>query len=359
MKIEIIKIKSPKFKPDFKDLKSLGFGKHFSDHMFTMDYSKEKSWHNAKIIPYGKLEFEPSMSVFHYGQTSWEGLKAYKDKNNEISLFRPSKNFERLNNSSKRMNIPEIDEEFCLEVLKTLLSLDKDWIPNEPNTSLYIRPMMIATEAAIGLHPSNTYKFIIICSPSGVYCDLNPTKIIVEEKYVRAVPGGTGFAKTSGNYAASIKAQVEAIEKGYFQNLWLDGIERKYVEEVGSMNIFFKINGEVVTPMLNGSILSGITRLSVIELLKDWKISISERRISIDEVYDCHKNGTLEEIFGTGTAAVISPIGELSWRDEKIVINDNKIGDLTKKIYDEITGIQFGKIEDRFSWTYKVQTNNL
>ncbi|MDR1392239.1 MAG: branched-chain amino acid aminotransferase [Clostridiales bacterium] len=354
MNLKIIKNSKPKEKPDFSDAKKLGFGKIFSDHMFVMDYLKNKGWHNARIVPYGKFEIEPSISVLHYGQSAWEGLKAYKTDDNNILLFRPEKNFERLNNSMNRLEIPKIDENFCLEALKKLILIDKEWVPNFPQTSLYIRPIAISTDTEIRLKSSENYKFLIICSPSGNYNDLAPNKIIVEEKYVRAAPGGTGFAKTPGNYAATLTSQKIANEKGYSQVLWLEAIERKYIEEVGSMNIFFKISGEIITPALNGSILPGITRMSVIEILKDWEIPVSERKISIEEIYKAYKNETLEECFGSGTAAVITSVGELSWQDKKIIVNENKIGSLTKKLYDEITGIQYGKIKDKFNWTMNI-----
>lgn len=337
-------------------MENLPFGQYFSDHMFVMDYEEGKGWHDPRIVPYGPISLEPSAMVFHYAQEVFEGLKAYKGKNGQVRLFRPEKNFERLNRSDDRMAIPHIDEELCLEGLKQLVSLDRDWIPEQEGASLYIRPFVIATDPYLGVRPSSTYKFMIICSPSGLYYPegLAPVRIYVEDEYVRAVRGGTGFTKTGGNYASSIKAQVIAHEKGYSQVLWLDGVEQKYVEEVGSMNIFFKIDGEVVTPALNGSILSGITRMSTIELLKKWGVPVSEKRISIQEIANAYDAGKLEECFGTGTAAIISPVGELRWEDHVMHINNNQIGPVTQRLFDAITGIQTGTMEDEMNWVVTI-----
>ncbi|RKJ37454.1 branched-chain amino acid aminotransferase, partial [Butyricicoccus sp. 1XD8-22] len=326
------------------------------DHMFIVEYTEGKGWHDARIIPYQPIQIDPSAMVFHYGQAVFEGLKAYKTVDGKVLLFRPDRNFARLNNSNERMVIPAIDEAFALEALKQLVTIDREWVPDAPGTSLYIRPFIIGTEANLGVHPSKSYKFIIIMSPSGSYYKegINPVKIMVEQKYVRAVAGGTGEAKTAGNYASALKGQEIATAEGYSQTLWLDGKEKKYVEEVGSMNIFFKINGKVVTPALNGSILPGITRDSMIQVLKSKNIPVEERRITIDEVVEANKNGTLEEVFGTGTAAVISPVGELKYLDEKIIINDGKIGEVSQMLYDTLTGIQNGTIEDTFGWTIKL-----
>ena len=353
MEITITKTTAPKAKPQ---MSNLPFGKIFSDHMFVMDYTEGIGWHDARIVPYGPISLDPSAMVFHYAQEIFEGLKAYKSKDGHVRLFRPYKNFERLNVSAERLAIPAVDVDFCVEALKQLVELDRDWIPEQEGASLYIRPFIIATDEFLGVSPSKTYKFMIICSPSGLYYPegLNPVKIYVEDTYVRTVRGATGFTKTGGNYASSIKAQVIAHERGYSQVLWLDGVEQKYIEEVGAMNIFFKIDGEVVTPMLNGSILSGITRMSAVELLKKWGVPVSERRISIQEVYEAHQAGKLEECFGTGTAAVISPVGELRWGDHAMNINDNKIGETTQRIYDTITGIQNGTVEDEENWVVKV-----
>lgn len=352
IKVDLSSTKKPK-----PDADKLQFGKIFTDHMFIMDYKEGHGWHDPRIVPYQPLTLEPSCVVFHYGQTVFEGLKAYVTKDGEVQLFRPEKNFQRLNRSNNRMVIPHIDEEFALEALKKLVSIDKEWIPTAEGTSLYIRPFVIATQPYLGVAPSTQYMFIIIMSPVGAYYKegLNPVKIQVENEYVRTVKGGTGEAKTGGNYAASLKAQEISGGKGYSQVLWLDGREHKYVEEVGSMNMFFKIDGKVVTPVLNGSILPGITRDSIIQLLKHWNVPVEERRISIDEIYEAYINGKLEEAFGTGTAAVISPVGELLWKNERIILNDGKTGPTSKKLYDTLTGIQYGTEPDPFGWTVKVE----
>lgn len=353
MEIRVELTKNPKVKPCSEDL---GFGKFFSDHMFIMDYVEGKGWHDARIVPYGAIAYEPSLMVFHYGQSIFEGLKAYKTDSGDVVLFRPDENMKRLNNSCDGLCIPRIDEDFAIHAMKKLVDIDRDWIPEAPNTSLYIRPFIIATDPNLGVRPSYTYQFIIITGPVGAYYKegLNPVKIYVESHYVRAVIGGLGQAKASANYAASLKAQMVAKEKGYSQVLWLDGIERKYVEEVGTMNVFFVIGDEVVTPELNGSILPGITRKSCIELLRSWGLKISERRVSIQEIYDTNAKGQLKEAFGTGTAAVISPIGELCWNDKKITLSGGNIGKLSQKLYDELTGIQYTKKPDPFNWVTRV-----
>ncbi len=345
---------TPKQKPSADN--PLTFGTIFTDHMFVMDYNPEQGWHDARIIPYGPLEFDPSCMVLHYGQAIFEGLKAYKTKDGEVLLYRPFENMKRMNRSNDRLCIPEVDVDFAVEAIKQLVLIDKEWIPDGDGTSLYIRPFIFGTDNALGVHPSHTYKFIVILSPVGSYyaSGLAPVKIWVESEYVRAVRGGIGFAKTAGNYAASLKAQEVAGKEGYSQVLWLDGVEQKYVEEVGAMNIFFKIDGEVVTPQLNGSILAGITRDSVIRVLRANGYKVSEKRISIDEIHEAYKNGKLEEVFGTGTAAVISPVGELCYRDEKMVINGNEIGPVSQLLYDTITGLQKGAVEDTFGFTYKL-----
>lgn len=352
MEIKVELTKTPKEKPASDNL---AFGNIFSDHMFIMDYQEGKGWHDARIVPYSSMSYEPSIMVFHYGQAIFEGLKAYKAKG-EVVMFRPDENFKRLNNSCDALCIPKIDEAFAVEALKKLIDIDRDWVPDAPDTSLYIRPFIIATEPHIGVHPANSYQFIIITGPVGAYYKegLNPVKIFVESHYVRAVKGGLGEAKASANYAASLKAQEMAAKNGYTQVLWLDGVERKYVEEVGTMNVFFVIGDEVVTPALNGSILPGITRKSCLELLRSWGLNVSERRISIQEIYDAADNGQLKEAFGTGTAAVISPIGELCWNDKRLSLSDGKIGELSQKLYDNITGIQYTKLSDQFNWIVKI-----
>ncbi|ATF12175.1 branched-chain amino acid aminotransferase [Brevibacillus brevis X23] len=334
----------------------LGFGVHFTDHMFTMDYTEGKGWHDPQIVPYSPLTLDPAAMVFHYGQAVFEGLKAYRNEEGKVSLFRPDQNFKRMNRSLERMSMPLIDEDFMVEALKQLVAVDKEWIPTESGQSLYIRPFVIATEPCFGVRASHTYKLVIVLSPVGAYYagGMKPVKIYVENNYVRAVRGGTGNAKVAGNYAGGLKAQVEAKEKGYEQVLWLDGVENKYIEEVGSMNVFFKVKGEVWTPALNGSILEGITRDSTIQLLKDWGIPVVEKRISMEELHTAYVNGELEEAFGTGTAAVISPVGDLNWNGHQMIINGEKTGELTTRLYDEMTGIQYGEREDKFGWSVEV-----
>ncbi|PAQ15409.1 branched chain amino acid aminotransferase [Bacillaceae bacterium SAOS 7] len=346
---------SPERKPK-PESNQLGFGKIFTDHMFVMDYTEGKGWHDPRVVPYQPLTLDPASMIFHYGQTVFEGMKAYLTKDQRILLFRPERNLQRLNHSNDRLCIPNIDEELALEALKKLILVDKEWIPTAEGTSLYIRPFIIATEPFLGVHASSSYKFIIILSPVGLYYKegIQPVKILVESEYVRAVAGGTGEAKTAGNYASSLKAQEVASQKEYSQVLWLDGVEKKYIEEVGSMNVFFKIDGEVVTPALNGSILEGVTRNSVIQLLKHWGVPVSERKISMQEVYDAYQAGKLEEAFGTGTAAVISPIGEFCWKDEKLVINEGETGEISKQLYQTITGIQNGTEPDPFDWLVEI-----
>jgi branched-chain amino acid aminotransferase len=352
--IHIEKSKTPNPKPDQT---KLGFGKYFTDHMFVMDYSTDQGWYDPRIIPYAPLQLDPSTMVFHYGQITFEGLKAYRTDDGRVLLFRPDKNMERMNQSNDRLCIPTLDPTFGVEAIKKLVSVDKDWIPTVEGTSLYVRPFVIPTDPYLGVRPANTYKFIIILSPVGAYYPegINPVKIYVESQYVRAVKGGLGFVKTPGNYAASLKAQVEATQKGFTQVLWLDGVEKRYIEEVGTMNVFFKINGEVITPTLEGSILPGITRDSTIQLLKSWRIPFQERKISIQELYQAQAEGKLEEAFGTGTAAVISPIGELSWNGNRISINNSEIGKLSADLYRTITGIQKGSLKDDWNWIVEVQ----
>jgi len=334
----------------------LGFGQYYTDHMLIVEYDEGKGWHSPRIEPYHNIELDPAAKVFHYGQTVFEGLKAYRTEDGRVLLFRPRKNFERLNRSCDRLSIPRLDEDFLLESLLELIRIDRDWVPDAPGTSLYIRPFIIATEPALGLAPSRKYMYMVILSPVGMYYKegIKPVKIFVEPEYVRAVRGGTGEAKTAGNYAASLKAQEKAEGLGYTQVLWLDGVERRYVEEVGSMNVFFKIGDTVVTPSLNGSVLAGVTRDSVIQMIRHWGIRLEERLLPIDEVLAAAKNGTLVEAFGSGTAAVISPIGELNIGGETIVIGNNQTGELTARLYDTLTGIQFGRLPDPFGWTMEV-----
>ncbi len=339
------------------DESSLGFGTYFTDHMFNMDYNPEKGWHNPRIEPYGPLEMDPSSMVLHYGQAIFEGLKAYKTDSGGIQLFRPMDNIKRLNRSGHLLCMPPVDEEFVLEALLKLLKIEKDWVPAAAGTSLYIRPTIIAMDPYIGLRSSNTYRFFIILSPVGAYYPegFDPVKIWVTTKYVRAVRVGVGEAKTAGNYAASLYATNLAQEDGYTQVLWLDGVELKYVEEVGSMNIFFVIGDELITPELNRSILSGVTRDSVIKLAKSWGIKVVERKISIDEVYSAHGDGTLKEVFGSGTAAVISPVGHIKFDGREITVGDGGVGPLAGKLFDELTAVQYGQAKDSFGWIVPVE----
>ena len=350
--IKITKTTAPKEKPKG----NLGFGRIFTDHMFVMDYTQGVGWHDPRIVPYQDLTLSPAAMVFHYGQEMFEGLKAYKGDDGANYLFRPDMNAKRTNDTNDRLCIPQIDPDDALQAIVELVRTDIDWVPAEKGTSLYIRPFIIATDPFLGVHPSKTYKFIIILSPVGSYyaAGLDPVKICVEDEYVRAVKGGMGFAKTGGNYAASLIGQQKAEEMGYAQVLWLDGIEHKYIDEVGAMNVFFVIDGEIITPSLEGNILPGVTRASAIDYLKAEGYKVTERRISIDEVYAAADAGKLDEVFGTGTAAVISPVGELNWDGRVIVINDGKIGKISQMLYDAITGIQWGEKPDAFQWTLEV-----
>ncbi|MDR1560192.1 MAG: branched-chain amino acid aminotransferase [Clostridiales bacterium] len=353
MDIDIQLTRNPKSKPDPETLE---FGKIFTDHMFIAEYEEGKGWYKAEILPYAPLELDPSIMALHYAQSVFEGLKCYRAADGRLLLFRPEMNFKRMNRSDERLCIPYIDEDFALRALMELLKTDKDWVPSLDGTSLYIRPFVFATERALGVHPSRQYKFMIILSPVGAYYKegLNPVRIVIEDEYVRSVRGGIGFTKGAANYAISLKGQEKAQANGFTQVLWLDGVERKYIEEVGTMNVFFKINGEVVTPMLSGSILPGVTRDSVIQLIKSRGIPLSERRISVDELLDAQENGRLEEGFGSGTAAVISPIGSLSRKGREFVIAGGGIGELSRGLYEQLTGIQYGRLPDPFGWVREV-----
>lgn len=346
--LAITKVSKPGTLPDESQL---GFGRHFTDHMFVMDYETGKGWHSPRIEPYGQFGLEPSAMVLHYGQAIFEGMKAFR-QDNQIVLFRTQDYLNRFNRSADILCIPRIDVDVVTKGLKTLLEIDQAWVPAKQGTSLYIRPFIVANDPYVGVKSSDHYKLFIILSPVGAYyaAGFNPVSIRVEDKYVRAIKGGVGEAKTPANYAASLRAQEEAKKEGYAQVLWLDATERKYIEEVGTMNIFFKINGELITPALNGSILGGITRRTVIELAKDWGVPVSEREISIDEVFAANEKGQLEEAFGSGTAAVISPVGELSWKGEKIIINGNQTGPFAQKLFDQVTGIQYGNVPDKHNW---------
>ena len=354
MEIKIVKNENPKQKPDEN---SLGFGKYFTDHMFIMDHDYENGWHNARIVPYGNLSLSPASTVLHYGEEIFEGMKAYLTEDGKIQLFRPYENAKRMNKSADRLCLPEIPEEDFVEAIKKLVEIDKEWIPKAKGTSLYIRPFLFGNDETLGVHTVHHSTFVIILSPVGSYYKegLNPVKILIETEDVRAVRGGTGFAKCGGNYAASSRAGKKAEEKGYSQVLWLDGVERKYIEEVGAMNVMFKINGEVITPALLGSILPGITRKSCLEILKKEGIKATERKLSLEELTNAVENGTLEEAWGCGTAAVISPIGLIEVNGKKYEINNGKIGPVSQMLYDKITGIQTGRIKDEFGWTVEVK----
>lgn len=351
--IKVTLTTDPKPKPDPS---RLVFGHTFTDHMFLMNYNTEQGWHDARIVPYGPLTLSPSCMVFHYAQEVFEGLKAYRTPDGGVQLFRPEQNARRMNRSCERLCIPEIPEELFLEALLQLVRLEKDWVPSAPGTSLYLRPFVFATDPNLGVHASHTYLFAIICSPVGSYYPegINPVKIYVENDDVRAVRGGTGYTKCGGNYAASIRAGERAEQQGYSQVLWLDGVHRKYIEEVGAMNVMFQVNGEVITPELTGSVLPGITRMSCLELLRSWGLPVAERLITAEELFEAASSGALEEAWGTGTAAVVSPIGELAWNGQSCVINGGKIGTLTQKLYDTLTGIQWGTLPDSMGWTVKV-----
>ncbi len=350
MEIKIIENTNPSVMPDPS---VLGFGQYFTDHMFIMDYSVDKGWHDARIVPFGPVNIHPASTVLHYGSEIFEGLKAYRRADGKVQLFRPLENIRRMNRSAERMCLPEIPEDMFLEVLTKFVAHEQDWTPSAEGTSLYIRPFMYGNDETLGVHAVKRATFMIITSPVGSYYKegINPVKIMIEDQDVRAVRGGTGEAKCGGNYAASNRAGERAAQKGYSQVLWLDGVERKYIEEVGAMNVMFKIDGTVVTPKLSGSILPGITRKSCIEILKSKGYKVEERLLSIDELEDALKSGKLEEAWGCGTAAVISPIGEFSYKGEQFVVNEGKIGATSQWLYDTLTGIQWGKTEDTLGWT--------
>lgn len=336
---------------------SLGFGKIFTDHLFEMDYSPSNGWHNPTIRPVESLPIHPATMFIHYGQAIFEGLKAFRQENGEIVLFRAEDHFKRLNNSARRICIPEIDVEFTLEALRELVNIDRDWVPSNHGEALYIRPFVYGADPFLGVKTAKNFKLIILLSPVGAYYPegFKPVKILVQDEYVRAVRKGLGECKTPANYAASLLATEEAMRKGYTQVLWLDGLEQKYIEEVGTMNIFIHLKKEVVTPRLNGSILKGITRSSVIQLLKDWKMNIVERDISISEVMEEHDKGNLLSIFGTGTAAIISSVGWLSYKGREILINEGKAGELDLKLFNELLAIHYGQKEDTHNWIMQVE----
>ena len=350
MEIKIIKTTTPKEKPDAS---TLGFGKIFTDHMFIMDYSADQGWYDARIVPFQNLSIHPASTVLHYGSEIFEGLKAYRRADGTVQLFRPLENVRRLNSSAERLCLPELPEDLAMEALTAFVRTEEAWTPSAPGTSLYLRPFLFGNDESLGVHTVHNARFVIIASPVGSYYKegINPVKIMIEDEDVRAVKGGTGYTKCGGNYAASNRAGERAAQKGYSQVLWLDGVHRKYIEEVGAMNVMFKIGDEIVTPMLSGSILPGITRKSCLEILRKEGYQVSERLLSIDELEAAMENGTLEEAWGTGTAAVVSPIGELCYKGKKYTVGGGKIGKVTQHLYDTLTGIQWGKTEDTFGWT--------
>lgn len=352
MDIKITKTTEPKAIPT----ENLGFGKSFTDHMFIADYSRDKGWYNARIVPFGNLSMHPAATVFHYGAEIFEGLKAYRRADGKVQLFRPIENVRRMNNSAERLRLPQMAENDMLQAIMELVKVEEKWVPHKEGESLYIRPFLFGNDEHLGVHSIINATFVIICSPSGSYYaeGINPVKIMIEEDDVRAVRGGTGFAKCGGNYAAANRAGEKAEQLGYTQVLWLDGVERKYIEEVGAMNVMFKIDGEIITPALTGSILPGITRKSCIEVLKNEGYNVSERLLSIDELTEAMENGKLEEAWGCGTAAVVSPIGQLFYKGKTYTINNNEIGQVTQNLYNKLTGIQWGKVEDTFGWTVEI-----
>ena len=334
----------------------LGFGKCFTDHMFVMEYEEGLGWHNARIVPFGYISLHPASTVLHYGAEIFEGLKAYRTESGSIQLFRPMENIKRMNRSAERMCLPTLDEDVALEILETFVRHESRWVPYSFGTSLYLRPYMFGNDESLGVHTVKRATYMIIASPSGSYYKegINPVKIMIEDEDVRTVRGGTGYAKCGGNYAASTRAGERANKQGYSQVLWLDGVERKYVEEVGAMNVMFKIDGEIITPALTGSILPGITRRSCIEVLRDLGYTVTERLLSVDELMSAIESGRLEEAWGCGTAAVVSPIGRLMYKGVEHVISGERIGEVTQKLYDILTGIQWGKLEDTHGWIHKI-----
>lgn len=349
MDIPVIRTLTPKAKPETEV--GLGFCKRFTDHMFIMEYTQSEGWHNARIQPYGPLQIDPASPVLHYAQEIFEGMKAYRYEDGRIGLFRPLENARRMNRSAERMCIPPIDEQLQLAAIKKIVEVEKDWIPRSKGTSLYLRPTVIAEGNTLGVHAADRYIYFIICSPSGAYYanGLSPVRIHIEPNYVRSVKGGTGGAKTGGNYACSLRAAEDAKKHGYDQVLWLDGKQNRYIEEVGAMNVAFIIDGKLITPALSGSILPGITRDSVLQLARDKGIPVEERQISVYELIDAYKVGKLTEAFGTGTAAVISPIGEMVFKDEVLNLG-GEIGPISQYMYDTLTGIQSGRLKDNHGW---------
>ena len=351
MELTIVKTQNPKTMPAESEL---GFGKHFTDHMLVVEWSADKGWYDAKILPFGRISLHPASTVLHYGAEIFEGLKAYRRADGGVQLFRPMENVKRMNRSAERMSLPTMDEKEMLSLIEQFVRLEERFVPHSFGTSLYLRPFLFGNDETLGVHAVHRATFMLIASPSGSYYKegINPVGIMIENEDVRTVRGGTGYAKCGGNYAASTRAGERAAKMGYSQVLWLDGVERKYIEEVGAMNVMFKIGGKVITPKLTGSILPGITRMSCIEVLKSEGYEVEERLFSLDELVLALENGTLEEAWGTGTAAVVSPIGKLAIGGKEYVVGGGAIGETTKKLYDILTGIQWGKREDTFGWVY-------
>lgn len=352
--IPVTKAKKLKALPDEQ---ALGFGRHFSDHMFLMDYDSEREWHSPRVEPYRPLELDPGASVLHYGQAIFEGMKAFHGTDGKIRLFRPERNWQRMKASADRLCMQFVDAESFLEGIKTLVQADRRWIPKRPGTSLYIRPTLIGSEAFLGVRPSEEFLFYVILSPVGAYYgdNISTVKIWVEKEYSRAAPGGIGAAKAGGNYASSLAAALRAKKMGYSQVLWLDATQKKYVEEVGTMNVFFLIGDTLITPPLGGTILPGVTRESVVELMQHWGRKVEERPIAFEEVLEAHKSGSLKEVFGTGTAASISPVGQFGLDGQTITINDNKVGPLATELSKYLTGVQYGDLADDLGWTVEVK----
>lgn len=354
MELTIRPTAAPRPKPE--DPASLGFGTVFTDHMFTMDYDPEEGWHDAQIAPLTDVSLHPGAAVFHYGAEIFEGLKAYRRADGGVQLFRPADNMERMRNSAERIQLPDFDPDFLLNAILRLVDLDRAWVPDTPNASLYIRPVEFCTDVDLGLHDITRARLMVILSPVGSYVSggLRPVSILIEDADVRAVRGGTGYAKCGGNYAAANRAAGRARQRGFDEVLWLDGVERRYVEEVGGMNVMFKLAGKIVTPRLTGSVLPGITRRSCIQLLKDKGYEVEERLAGAEEIMDALASGALEEAWGCGTAAVISPIGRLSYRDRSFPVHGGEIGPCAQDLYDTLTGIQWGRRPDPCGWIVPV-----
>lgn len=357
MDISVIPLPAEKLKSKIQDESQLGFGKHFTDRMLLVEWKAGQGWCDARIKPYEPFVLDPACLVFHYAQEIFEGLKAYKWADGRIALFRPEMNARRFNQSAERMCMSEVPEELFLKGIEQLVALERDWIPTSPETSLYIRPTMIAVDPVLGVKPADHYYFYVILSPVGPYyaAGFNPVNIMVEDRYVRAVPGGTGEAKTGGNYASSLKAGLEAKSKGFDQVLWLDGCERRYIEEVGAMNMFFAYGKKIVTAPLTGSILSGVTRDSVLKLAPALGYEVEERMIDINDLMADIKAGKVTEAFGSGTAAVITPVGKLCYKNDCLQLTGGKVGEITQKLYDTLTGIQTGRLPDTFGWVRFVE----